>query len=88
MIGRQSRLQSILRQKDIETGELAGNVTNFQSSTGSMRVLNHWELWTKSGTSAAFAFHTDGHDLFNSPQALLAPFDGLGSTFLKSGGDF
>ena len=77
----------LLKQKTLETGELQGNLTNFQSIDDDVEVQRHYELYSTSGTNHSFKFHFDGHNQLNSPQAVLGPWVN-GSTLLTSGGDF
>lgn len=79
--------QIILNQKALETSELQGYLTNFQSSTEDLAVESHYELWTMPGSVTAFKFQTTGKNLFNSPHAVLGPWV-VGSNFLTSGGDY
>jgi prophage tail gpP-like protein len=75
----------ILNQKALETSELQGYLTNFQSSIGSIGVQTHYELWTSNATKTAFKFHVEGRNKFNSQKAVLGPWL-VGSNLLISGG--
>jgi len=77
----------IIRLGAVERGQLDTNITNYEESTGSIIVQDHWEAYSFSGTNHAFKFHLEGQNQLNSPGAVLGPWE-LGSTLIGSGGDF
>ncbi len=76
----------INRLRKVETGPLEGSFTTLKSVTRFIDVDSHFEVWSR-GVGSAFIFGLSGHNVFNSPNALLGEMR-TGSTLLESGGGF
>ena len=77
----------ILKQKELETEGLQGSLTTLQQLEDTTTLKHHYELYALSGTYFPFRFHKEGSNVFDSPLAVLGPWE-LGSLFLTSGGNY
>lgn len=78
--------QLILNQKDLETEGLQGSLTTLKTLDDSTAMKHHYEVYEMSGTFYPFRFNTEGANVFDSPFAVLGPWE-PGSTLLISGGN-
>ena len=76
----------ILKQKELETEGLQGSLTTLKTASSTTPIKHHYEVYAMSGTYFPFRFNVEGADVFDSPHAVLGPWE-LGSILLTSGGD-
>lgn len=75
--------EQILRLRAIESSETDSSITNLELGSSIIGVYSQNKIISTS-IGSGFFFHTEGHDLFNSPNSLLGDMR-AGSTVFENG---
>jgi len=78
--------EQILRMRNVEAGPLEGNFSRLESTTGSVDVQSHYEVWGMN-IGSNFVFHSAKHGLIQDSNSRIGYSD-AGSVLNYSGGDF
>jgi prophage tail gpP-like protein len=76
----------MLRMRTIETGEIEGNLTRLETANYPIDTQYHYEIW-QGNVNDNFVFHSDKHGRLEDTNSRIG-VGLLGSSFLKSGGDY